>query len=603
MAGKSKKAYIPLRDRLILNFLFFGVVIILVVGAFSYYTARGVLLDRTFDQLTSVKVVKKRQIESFFADRFRDLKMVLASDDARRLIEIMESSGPDDPEFEAEVLKVYSIYLDRYLKTQNYYNALYFVSDNRGTIKISINETDSGQGMQFMPHGDFVFDGGFLYTPDDSNILLRDLDSQSPFPGLLMGASMQVNDGLSGLIIMEISMEAINKIMVENNPFEGLGESGESYLVGEDFLMRSNSRFQDNSILKTEVATSAVQLAMQGHDSTALVDDYRGVKVLSSFSQIHINTINWVILAEIDQKEALVPLNAIRNNILIISSFIVLALFLAAVFLSARITSPLVKLTKAAKKIGQGDFKTDIEPGLANEIGDLMNSFTLMADSLEEKNSELKKERFRRLRSAIDGQELERQRLSRELHDGLGQRIIALKLRLENIKSADQCETMRMVKEVKNSVDETIDEVRRMSHDLMPAVLYEFGIATALRNLLEEVSENSGVRGKFSSEGKVEELNKTTKIYLYRIAQEALNNVLKHSGASRIELSIVKDNDQLVMLIEDDGIGFDPMGASGNGLHNMRERSGLLQGYLRIDTIPGGGTKVRVTIPLEEQNI
>lgn len=603
MARETRKTYIPLRDRLILNFLFFGVVIILIIGAFSYYTARDILLDRTFDQLTSVKVVKKRQIENFFADRSRDLKMILASEDAGAMMNILFDNQLGREEKAELITEVYSTYLDRYLHTQSYYNTLYITDINGISLEMSIADFGDGEALTFGSMDDFLLSGMWNSVIESKDIVIRDLNKESPSPGLFMGGPLIYNNVFIGMIVMEISVDAINTIMYENNPSVGLGESGESYLVGEDLLMRSRSRFQDNSILNTEVASIGVRLAMEGHDSTAIIDDYRGIEVLSSFSRVDISKLNWVILTEIDLKEALISLSAIRNNIMLISSVIVLALFLAAVFLSARMTSPLVRLTKAAKKIGQGDFDTDLRPGLANEIGDLMNSFIFMTDSLSEKTNELRAERLKQLRSVIDGQELERQRLSRELHDGLGQRIIALKLRLEDIKSADQCETMRKVKEVKDSVDDTIDEVRRMSNDLMPAVLYEFGIATALRNLLESVSESSKIKSKFSTEGKVEELDKTTKIYLYRIAQEALNNVVKHAEANRIHLQLIRDNDFLCLCIEDDGIGFDASIATGNGLHNMRERANLLQGRIDIETIPGNGTKVKIEIPLIAQNI
>ncbi len=93
----------------------------------------------------------------------------------------------------------------------------------------------------------------------------------------------------------------------------------------------------------------------------------------------------------------------------------------------------------------------------------------------------------------IDGQELERQRLSRELHDGLGQSLIALKLKLESIQGKDVCAINKTLKEVKGSFDGTINEIRRISNDLMPAVLNEFGLITALKNICEEISENPNI--------------------------------------------------------------------------------------------------------------
>jgi signal transduction histidine kinase len=282
----------------------------------------------------------------------------------------------------------------------------------------------------------------------------------------------------------------------------------------------------------------------------------------------------------------------------------VLFLFLAAVIISARISFPLIRLKKAAEKIGEGEFDAGIETRLNNEIGDLTRSFNTMSNKLSEKTSELRKERIRRIRSVIDGQEIERQRLSRELHDGLGQMLIALKLRLENLKTSHECDTTNMISEVKRSFDSTIDEVRRMSNDLMPAVLYEFGISTALRNLVDNIGENASIHTKFRSSGKDDRLDKTVKTYLYRIAQEALINAVKHASATMVDLAIEIREDLVTLTIEDDGIGFDISEESvltGNGLHNMRERTGLLHGTMEIGPGSGGGTQIRVNIPITKE--
>lgn len=599
MVMKSKR-YIPLRDKLILNFVTIGVVIIIVIGYFSYYTARKVLLERIFDQLTSVRVVKKRQIESFFADRTRDIKLIVDSEDARDILDITMTKNTEIDEETNKISSIYSRYLLKYLSSRNYYKTFILESDNGISLTIPIN----GDSMKILESSDIIHDSLWNRIRETSEIVIVDLDKNRVNTGLFIAAPIIEENSMTGMIVMEISMDAINKIMYENNPYEGLGESGESYLVGQDMLMRSNSRFQDNSILQTKVETPAVLQALRGTDSTAIINDYRGIKVLSSFSPVYINDLHWVILAEIDLKEALVPLDAIRNNIILISSFIVLMLFLAAVFFADRITSPLRKLINATKQIGEGNFNTELKSELKNEIGDLMDSFNFMASKLDEKTTELKLERIKRLRSVIDGQEYERQRLSRELHDGLGQRLIALKLALESIKTEYKESTTPTISEIQNSFDETIDDIRRMSNNLLPAVLYEFGIETALRNLVEDIPEQYNVKGIFSTKGTFKVPDKTTKTYLYRIAQEAVNNVLKHAKAKTVKVEFNKMVDKLELIIEDDGCGFEEdhdVTRTGNGLFNMKERTGLLNGEIIIESKGHCGTKIIVHIPNKKQ--
>ena len=104
--------------------------------------------------------------------------------------------------------------------------------------------------------------------------------------------------------------------MYENNPFNGMGKSGEAYLVGSDTLMRSQSRFVPNSVLKLKAKTDAVINALGGNDNTGIINDYRGIKVLSSYGIISINNIRWAIMAEIDYKEAIIPIDDYRNNMI-----------------------------------------------------------------------------------------------------------------------------------------------------------------------------------------------------------------------------------------------------------------------------------------------
>lgn len=600
MARKKTATYLSLRDRLILNFLFFGVIIILIVGAFSYYTARDILLERTFEQLTSVRVVKKRQIESFFADRSRDLRLLLSSQEAKDLIDQLEHKGAPQ-----SILAIYGIHFSRYLAAEDYYRSFYVVSAKGKSLKIPTRDPGH-EDVQLASAGTFIPESFFREIEENGGISILDLNVDKDEPGLFIGGALIEGNRLKGIIVLEIAVEAINRIMYENNPYEGLGESGESYLVGDDLLMRSISRFQDNSVLNTRVETIGVSQAFAGSDSTAIIDDYRGIEVLSSFSRVEIDGLNWVILAEIDLDEALVPLDAIRNNILMISSFIILFLFILAVFIANRISKPMIDLKNAAEKIGQGDFSMKLKNSPNNEIGDLTRSFNTMSEKLNKKTGELKLERTKRLRSVINGQELERQRLSRELHDGLGQMLIALKLKLENVQSSENCDTLKMMQEVKTTFNTTIDEVRRISNDLMPAVLYEFGLPTALRNLLETVKEDNTLKVKLDVAGKYDDLDKTTKTYLYRIAQEAVSNAVKHSGASLIEMKIQRKAGEIIMSIEDNGSGFDSGNVvvlRGNGLMNMRERAGLMKGRLEIGPASSGGTRISLVIPCKNNEL
>ncbi|MDZ7741120.1 MAG: histidine kinase [Bacteroidota bacterium] len=404
----------------------------------------------------------------------------------------------------------------------------------------------------------------------------------------------------AAMVVLNIPLSSINKIMLDSVAQNGLGQSGEAYLVGPDKMMRSKSRFFPNSVMNTAVKTTAVELALQGVTGTSIIQDYRGVEVLSSFGQFELPGINWAILAEIDSREATSSITEIRNSILMISTLITVMLFIYAFVASARFTLPVMKLKAATQKIGEGNFNPNLDIKSNDEIGDLVVSFRSMLSRLKEMTGELKKERFRRLRSVIDGQELERQRLSRELHDGLGQLLIALKLKLENTHGSDLCETKKAIKEVNESFDMTIEEIRRISNNLMPAVLNEFGIVNALRNLADEVQEHSGISVHFTSRNIDLNLNKKQKTYIYRIAQEALNNAVRHSKARDINMNIIQGDEFLTIRIEDNGKGFnypEALREQGNGIHNMQERASIMNGKFEIRSEPGKGTLIIVNVP------
>ncbi|MBC7124314.1 MAG: PAS domain-containing sensor histidine kinase [Bacteroidales bacterium] len=217
---------------------------------------------------------------------------------------------------------------------------------------------------------------------------------------------------------------------------------------------------------------------------------------------------------------------------------------------------------------------------------------------------ELQLQRMRQVKSVIDGQKKERQRLSRELHDGLGQNLVAIKLKLESIPHDIDGELNATLAQVKQMFNHTIEEVRRISNNLMPAALKEFSLAVVLRNLCNEVESNSGISVGLTVGVLPEPIDQLLKTYVYRIVQEALTNVIKHSGASRANITVYADFSNLHLIIEDNGVGFNTSTPTdtGNGLYNMKERAILLNGSINIISSQGKGTKIVAQFPLKPQN-
>ncbi len=213
--------------------------------------------------------------------------------------------------------------------------------------------------------------------------------------------------------------------------------------------------------------------------------------------------------------------------------------------------------------------------------------------------------------SVQQAQEEERARISRELHDDLCQRLSGMKFAAEVITDRilpGNRKVIRQLRSFEDELDRAISEVRRISGNLRPSVLDDFGLMSALKLLCKDFQSQHGIRTSLEVESPVpEELDPDVEIALYRIAQEALSNIAKHAKASAATIRLRVQNSSLRLLIEDNGKGFTSDRAAiarepghGLGLISMRERTELLGGVFVVDSTANAGTTLSVTIPMGE---
>ena len=205
------------------------------------------------------------------------------------------------------------------------------------------------------------------------------------------------------------------------------------------------------------------------------------------------------------------------------------------------------------------------------------------------------------LRRVVAAQELERMRLARELHDETGQALTSILLGLKRLEDAgEQAAVSAAVGSLRELVVETLHDVRRLAVELRPRALDDFGLVAALERLTETFGEQTGIRVTFDHALGVDRLHGEVETALYRIVQEALTNVVKHAGASRVSILISRADSMVTAVIEDDGRGFEALGVDegGLGLVGMRERLGLLDGRLTIESTQGSGTTIVAEVPL-----
>lgn len=211
------------------------------------------------------------------------------------------------------------------------------------------------------------------------------------------------------------------------------------------------------------------------------------------------------------------------------------------------------------------------------------------------------------LESLVEAQEEERGRLARELHDGAGQMLTTLLVRIKTLEK--ECPTAPMqtgLQSLLDMVSETIEQVRDLSYRLRPAALEEFGLSVALGILVDEMMADSPLTARYLTDLNDETLPAEIEVTLYRIAQEALTNVIRHAQAHTVQVALSQENRGILMSIKDDGRGFDPHMATAVsekrhlGLISMRERAAIAGGSLALDTEPGVGTSLLVRLPLPE---
>lgn len=207
------------------------------------------------------------------------------------------------------------------------------------------------------------------------------------------------------------------------------------------------------------------------------------------------------------------------------------------------------------------------------------------------------------LKTIIDTQEDERERISKDLHDGLGQHLAAIKLHLETLKDSykiNDTETQEEFENVFNLLGNSIIELRRICTDTLPRVLHDFGLIKAIEETCRKTaSDNFVINFEYSPSFPI--LNKALEIAIFRIIQEFINNTLKHGKAKKMLIDIRSNKGHVILHIKDDGVGFDmkdPKYVKGHGLKNIRTRIESFDGNVRLNSIINKGTELDVSIPI-----
>ncbi len=328
-----------------------------------------------------------------------------------------------------------------------------------------------------------------------------------------------------------------------------------------------------------------------------------------------------VVLTDIPTAPLETPIKAnLRENLFWWVGTILVTVIIVNLVISRFVTDRLADLIFAIKRFGEGRSPSLLAKSDPDEIGQITHEFNEMAAKIEARRHEnqvLSESLYRQstqrgelLRSLITAQEDERKRLARELHDELGQVLGGVVLRaemLDRLIRSDKPQALEQLNEIKDMVIESSDQMHDLILALRPSALDDLGLVSALRTHAERALKNSDIQFELDAHELKRRLPPEVETTLFRITQEAMTNVVRHSKASQVWVELACNNGTFKGTIQDNGQGFDyekvTMNGNGRrryGLLGMQERVTLCGGEMEINASPGSGTKIFIRIPLEE---
>jgi signal transduction histidine kinase len=619
-------------------------------GILVYFSTRSTLQKLSIERLTSLRESKKQEIEDYFS-LITKLSITYSED------QIVVSALSDFSNRENKSSKLsysnYNSYFQNISKRFNIEDIL-LVNTTNSEVVFTLKKLQDYKLNLNSLEKDFPLKIGYNNSLDIANNKRVNITDFSKYkysdskPYAFVSAPIFSGGNQIGVLIFRISIEYINQIMTNDENWEvsGFGKTVETYIVGSDYRMRNNSRFfiqdpvnylkqlknagvynsilsdiknSNSTILVQEVKTEASIEVLKGVSNTKIIKDYRGVQVLSSYTPLTISGLNWIVIAEIDTKEAFASITSLQENLVMIGLFILLLGGIIAVFISRSVIKPVLSLTDAVKKFSNGDLTERTNVYADDELGLLAATFNKMADEIMQQTTRLKTELSEREKIEVEleysreklsslstylqaAREDERKMIAREIHDELGQALNTLKLKVAMLKDdIPEGDTQSIIKilQINELIDNVITVVKKLITELRPQLLDDLGLSAAIEWYVSEFEKNSGIKCFIFFENEQFNFNPDLNISIFRVIQESLTNVARHSMATKVDISYYETEDSLIFSIIDNGIGIKPENLTGShsfGIIGMKERIKYWQGDISFagkDT----GTTITVTIP------
>ena len=355
-----------LKTKLLITCLAIALIPMLLIGGIASYVASSAIEKQVFSQLVTVREIKKSQIESYFAERKGDIEVL--SGTIQKLLDFRTSETLNTSAHNNHQ------YFEKFINAYGYYD--FFIIDDTGGVFYTVTkEADYQTNLQVGQYQDSGLGKLFRQVEGNQGFGMSDFSRYAPSngdPAGFIALPVTTSSGVSVVIALQLSIEKINEVMQER---AGMGDTGESYLVGSDLLMRSDS-FLDpqghsvtasfaGTVQQNGVNTEAAHLAIQGNTGQKIITDYNGNPVLSAYTAIELNGIRWGLLSEIDVAEAFQPIQTLYWNILTIILLFVVVIVAVARSITKSIITPLGgepdEMKSISETIAKGDLTVDFD--------------------------------------------------------------------------------------------------------------------------------------------------------------------------------------------------------------------------------------------------
>ena len=380
---------------------------------------------------------------------------------------------------------------------------------------------------------------------------------------------------------------------------------GRAFLIDEGGQVLASS---EASAAPDSVAGQPGVDAVLAGEAGAIIASIDGTDMVVGYAPVA--PVGWGLIIQEPWKAVVGPMMRFSLVVPLILVVAAVAALISIIFGLRSIAHPLQQLDRQAARLAWGEFEAVQTPvGGTQEIEDLRRTLNDLAQQIQ-----VQRQGMRDYIGAITrGQEEERKRLARELHDDTVQDMIALGHRVEMAQRAlehDPQAAAERLDELKSLVGETITEVRRFTRALRPIYLEDLGLLPALEMLVRDVRSEAGIAGEFEVSGSSRRLLEELELTVFRIAQEALTNVVQHAQATRVVVHLHFADEEVVLTVTDDGVGFDVperpenLARAGHfGLLGMQERAALVGGRLALESGAlsrgaGQGTRVTARLPI-----